>query len=101
MEEIFNATLKINNEFVELNTFIENFLARTVIGAVSSLKGTEGVLSLECRLAQGDLELIVNGSEITLTTFPRDIITNTIIGLVSSLKGVDKINSLEISIQSR
>ena len=101
MGEIFEATLQINNESVELNPFIENFLARTVIGAVSSLKGTEDVQSLECKLTQGDLELIVNGSELPLTPFPKDIITNTIIGLVSSLKGVDKIDSLEISIQSR
>jgi len=99
MEEIFKATLQINDESVEINPFIENFLARTVIGAVSSLKGTEDVQNLECRLAQGDLELIVDGSEIPLTTFPRDIITNTIVGLVSSLKGVDKIDSLEINIK--
>ena len=100
MEEIFHTTLQINSEPVELNHFIENFMARTVVGAVSSLKGTDNVQSLECRLAQGELELIVNGSEIPLTTFPREIIINTIIGLVSSLKGVDKIDNLEISIKT-
>ena len=101
MEEIFQAILQINNESVELNPFIENLLARTVVGAVSSLKGTEDVQSLECRLTQGDLALIVNGSEILLTSFPREIITNTIIGLVSSLKGVAKIDSLKINVKAQ
>ena len=101
MKERFEATLQVNNESVELNPFIENFLARTVIGAVSSLKGTEDIQSLELYLKQGDINIIADGGELPLTAFPGDIITNTIIGLVSSLKGVDKIDSLEINIQSR
>ena len=97
MESKLGTELEINNVSIELNPFVEEFLARTVVGVVSSLKGAESIQSLELHLEQGDVKLIVNGNELHLTLFPKDIITNTIIGLVSSLKGVDKIDSVKIN----
>jgi hypothetical protein len=97
MESKLGTELEVNNVSIELNPFVEEFLARTVVGAVSSLKGAESIQSLELHLEQGDVKLIVNGNELHLTLFPKDIITNTIIGLVSSLKGVDKIDSVKIN----
>jgi hypothetical protein len=97
MEERFKATLQVNNEYVELNTFVEEFLARIVVGAASSLKGVGGVQNLELYLERGDISLIVNGEDISLTPFPNDIIAKTLIGLVSALKGVNKVESLKVS----
>ena len=101
MEKNLRAKLEINNVSTELNPFVEEFLIRTVVGAVSCLKGVEDIGNLELYLEQGDVKLVVNGNEIPLTPFPRDIIANTIIGLVSSLKGVGKIDSLKINIKAR
>jgi len=98
MEERFEVELWINNDPIELNAFVEGFLARTVIGAASSLKGVADVQNLELYLESGDVNVIVNGKEIPLTPFPNDIIANTLIGLVSSLKGVDKIEVLKITV---
>jgi hypothetical protein len=84
MEGNFEAKLQVNNVSIELNPFAEGFLARTAAGAVSALKGTENVQSLELYLEQGDIKIIFNGSELYLTPFPKDIITNTIVALVSS-----------------
>jgi hypothetical protein len=95
------AELTVNKKSVELNPFVEEFLTRTVVGAVSSLKGVENIQNLELYLEQGDVKLIVNGSELPLTPFPKDIIANTIIGLVSSLKGVGKIDSLKINVKAQ
>jgi hypothetical protein len=100
MERNLKAELEINNVSTELNAFVEEFLTRTVIGAVSSLKGAENIRDLEFYLKQGNVKLVVNGNELPLTSFARDIITNTITGLVSSLKGVDKIDSLKINIRA-
>jgi hypothetical protein len=100
MERNFKAELEINNVSVELNPFAEESLARTVIGAVSSLKGAENIRELELYLERGDVKLIVNGNELPLTPFPTDIINNTITGLVSSLKGVDKIDSLRVKVRA-
>jgi hypothetical protein len=101
MEKNLKAELEINNVSVELNTFVEESLTRTVVGAVSSLKGAENIRDLELYLGRGDVKIVVNGNELPLTPFPADIINNAITGLVSSLKGVDKIDSLKISVKAQ
>lgn len=99
MKRKLETKLMVNNTPIELTAFPEEFLAKTVSGAVSSLKGAEDIQSLELYLEQGDVRVIVNGKELPLTPFPNDIIANTLIGLVSSLKGVDRIESLKINIK--
>ena len=98
MKENSKAALWVNNVSVELNPFVEQFLARTVASAVSSLKEAEEIQNLELYVEPGEVRIIVSGKELPLTPFPKDIITNTITGLVSSLKGVGKIDSLKISV---
>ena len=100
MKANFKAALSINNMSTELNSFVEELLARTVAGAVSSLKGVEDIQSLELHLERGDVGISVNGNEVPLTPFPNDIIANTVIALASSLKGVDQVESLEINIEA-
>ncbi len=101
MNKNLKAELAVNKVSIKLNPFAEQFLARTVVGAVSSLKGTENVRDTELCLNKGDVKLIVNGNELPLTPFPKEILTNTITGLVSSLKGVGKIDSLKITVKTR
>jgi len=101
VKEKLEAALWVNNASVELNPFVEEFLARTVVAAVSSLKGPEDTRSLELYLDEGDIKINVSGDELPLTPFPKEIVTNTLIGLVSSLKGVGKIDSLKISIRGQ
>jgi hypothetical protein len=91
----------VNNVSIELNPFIEEFLARTIVGAVSSLKGAEHIRDLKLYLERGDVKLAVDGNELPLTQFPKEVLTNTIIGLVSSLKGIAKIDSLKISVKAQ
>jgi len=100
MAENLRAELAINGVSSELNPFVEEFLTRTVVGAVSSLRGAENIRDLELYLERGDVKIVVNGNELPLTPFPKDIITNTITGLVSSLKGVGKIESLKINVKA-
>jgi hypothetical protein len=99
MKKSFKATLKVNEKAIEMNPFVEEFLARTSVGAVSSLKGTEDVKSLEIHQKKGNVEITVNGKEIPLTPFPNDVISNTLVGMVSSLKGIDDIDSIDISVE--
>jgi len=101
MEGKLGAELAINNTSIELNPFAEQFLARTVFGAISSLRGAESIRNLELYLERGDVRAVVNGNEIPVTPFPRDVITSTITGLVSALKGVGKIDSVKISVRTR
>ena len=101
MDKTLKAELAVNKVSIKLNPFAGQFLARTVTGAVSSLKGAENIRGLELYLEQGDVKLVVNGNELPLTPFPKEIFTNTITGLVSSLKGVGKIDSLKITVKTR
>ncbi len=100
MERPLKTELKVNNVSVELNPFVYEFLTRTVVGAVSSLKGAENIQGLELRLEHNDVQIVVNGNELPLTPFPKEIITNTIIGLVSPLKGEEKVDTLKINIRA-
>jgi hypothetical protein len=101
MDKNLAAELIVNKVSVKLNPFAEQFLARTVIGAVSSLKGTEDIRALELYLGEGGVRLVVNENDLPLTLFPEEIISNTITGLASSLKGVDKIDSLKINVKAQ
>jgi hypothetical protein len=101
MGKNLGAKLAVNKVSVKLNPFAGQFLTRTVVGAVSSLKGTENIRDLELYLERSDVKLIVNGNELPLTPFPKEILTNTIIGLVSSLKGVSKIDTLKITVKAQ
>jgi len=100
MENNLKAELEVNNVSVELNPFVEEFLTRIVVGAVSSLKGAENIQELELYLERGDVKIVVNGNELPLTPFPADIIANTITGLVFSLEGVDKIDNLRVKVRA-
>jgi len=93
------AKLWVNKIAVEMNSFVEEFLARTTLGALSSLKGAGSIQSLELHQQKGDVKITVNGRELPLTPFPRDIICSTLIGLVSSLEGVDEVDNLDISVE--
>ncbi|MCJ7668901.1 MAG: hypothetical protein MUO61_00075 [Dehalococcoidia bacterium] len=100
MDKNLGAELAVNKVSIKLNPFAGQFLTRTVVGAVSSLKGVENIRDMELYLERGDVKLVVNGNELLLTPFPKEILTNTITGLVSSLKGVGKIDSLKITVKA-
>ena len=97
----FKTELEVNNVSIELNPFVEEFLTRTVVGAVSSLKGAENIQGVELYLERNDVRIVVNGSELPLTSFPKEIITSAIIGLVSPLKGVGEVDNLKINIRAK
>ncbi|MBE0431388.1 MAG: hypothetical protein IBX67_06145 [Dehalococcoidia bacterium] len=99
MHKSFKAELFVNDAAIELNPFVEQFLAGTVAGGVSSLRGVENIERLELGIEGGDVRLIVNGEGVPLTPFPADVIRSTVIGLVSSLKGVGEVESAEIRVK--
>lgn len=100
MKEHFRAALKVNGISVEINPFVEEFLARTMVGAVSSLKEVEDIKSLQVHQKKGNVEITANGKDIPLTPFPNDMISNTLIGIVSLLRGVDDIDSIDVSVEA-
>ena len=100
MKENYKAKLLVNKKPVELNPFVEEYLARISVGIVTSLKGIEYIRKIEIRHEYDDVTITVNGEEVSLTPFPVKIITNTLRGIVSTLKGIDDIKNLHIGVES-
>ena len=101
MREDYKAKLLVNKKPVELNPFVEEYLARISVGIVTSLKGIDYVRSIEIHHEHDDVTVAVNGAEVSLTPFPVKIIANTLRGLVSTLKGIDDIKSLHVSAEAK
>jgi len=99
MEGKFEANLEANNVRVDLNPFTEQFVARTVAGAVSSLRGAETFNSVDLSLREGNVTVVADGQEIDVTSFPNDIMASTIAGMVSPLKGVEATDPITISVK--
>ena len=49
---LVEAELKINNEKIELNSFVENFIAQTVIGMVKSLRGVDNIEVIDLKISK-------------------------------------------------
>lgn len=100
MEDRIEARLWVNGKQVDLNPFVEEILAGTMVGALRSLKGVESIKSVDLQLRQGTVAVTVNGKELTLTPFPNDIIGGTVAGFVSSLKGIDTVENLRVKLRT-
>lgn len=99
MDGTFNAKLWVNKKPIPMNSFVEDFLSHTVVGAVTSLRGVQKIQKVEIHQKKGDVEISVNGGGIPLTPFPNDIISGTLVGMVSSLRDIDDIDSIDITIE--
>ena len=98
MKGKFQASLEANNAPVELNPFTEQFVARTVAGAVSSLRGAETFNTIELSLHEGNATVFVDGNELDVTFFPNEVLARTIGGMLSTLKGVEATDPVKISV---
>jgi len=98
MSIVPKANLRVNKISIEMKAYVEELVARTVIGLVTPLRGAENMKSLEVCLEKGTVKITVDGNELTITEFPNDIIANTITALVSSLKDVGDVDTVEINV---
>jgi hypothetical protein len=96
---IYKSKVKVDKVSVEMNNFVEDFIARTCEGMVHALKGVDKVDELSIRKNKDDMKISVNGNEIPLTPFPNDIIRNTLTALVCSLKGIERVDSFDIEVE--
>lgn len=101
MKETLKAKLRVNKISVEMNPFVEEFIARVTLGAVASLREAEDIKNLEIHREKDNVKIILNGNELPITPFPSEIISNTLVGLISSLKEMDDINNFDISIETQ
>ena len=48
---VANADLTINGEKIELNGFVEGFIAQTIIGMVKSLRGVDNIETIDLKIS--------------------------------------------------
>jgi len=99
MREKLSTKFLVNAKSVELNPFVNDFLAQITIGAAKSLRGVDYIKRVEMHREYDDLTVKVNGEDVSITPFPIGIISSTIIGLASILKGVDNVESFTINVE--
>jgi hypothetical protein len=97
----FNAKLSVNKKDVEMNQFVEQFLAHTVVGGVETLRDVDNINTVNVSIEKGEVTILVNGNNIPLTPFPNDVILGTLTGLVSVLKDVGKVEDMAISVKTK
>ena len=51
-KSVTNADLTINSEKIELNGFVESFIAQTVIGMVSSMRGVSNINTVNLKISK-------------------------------------------------
>ena len=51
-KSLATVELKVNNQNIELNSFVQGFILQTVTGMVKSLKGTGEVETIELKISK-------------------------------------------------
>ena len=99
MAEKHNATVQVNKKPLELNEYIEAFIAEVAIAMVKPLKGVDYIKKVEYHHQKDDVEVAVNGDDVQLTPFPIEIINSTLMGMMAPLKGTNNIERLDIVVE--
>ena len=99
MAEKLKASVQVNQIPLELNEYVEAFIAEVAIAMVKPLKGVDYIRKVEYHQQKDDVEVLVNGEGIQLTPFPIGIINSTLLGMMAPLKGTDNIERLDIVVE--
>ncbi len=96
----YEVSLKVNGQPVKLSGFPRDFVAKALVGSVTSLKGVDRVESLALSLKFGKIKLSVNEQTVDLIQFPTLMLASTLKGMLSVLSGVEgEINSADVKIR--
>ena len=94
--------LTVNNNPIELDFFVHEYIEKVVGGIVASLNDTGEIENLELTIDNsGQVSIHLNEADVPLKEFPVQIIKSTIDGILVTLRGVEgSINTVEIVIKS-
>jgi hypothetical protein len=95
----YKTSVQVNRSPLELNEFVEGFIAEVAIAMVKTLKGVDYIRKVEYHQEKDDVAVVVNGEDIQLTPFPIGIINSTLLGMMAPLKGTDNMERLDIVVE--
>ena len=95
---IRQVSLLVNNNPIEIEYFVQEFIYHVISGMMEMLEGAGPVKTLELYIDGDRVKIVHNGNAIAINPFVTKIIRGTVTGMVSSLKGVSDIKTVNISI---
>lgn len=93
------VSLSVNDQPIELDYFVQNFIDHTTGAMLASLEGTGEIEKVNISIEGDKVAIQLNDASVPANPFVQKIIKNTVTGMISSLKGVGEINKVNISIQ--
>jgi hypothetical protein len=94
--------LKVNDKNIELDKFTQSFVASTMLGMLSTLRGLEKpeeLESLKLSICGEEATVTADGVEISMNAFIRDFVRNTARAMVAPLRGVEpEINTMVLTL---
>ena len=97
-----DTALKVNGKVIELDKFTKSFIASTILGMLSPLRGVDNpdeIESVKIVICGEEVVTTADGVEIGMNSFVRDIVRSTIKAMVSPLRGVDRdIQTVELTL---
>jgi len=81
-------SLKVNDNLIQTDYFVADFIDHTTSGMVESLEGTGTIRDLNLTIDNDKVSISLNGMEVSINEFVIKIIKSTTLGMVAPLKGV-------------
>ena len=94
-------SLQVDGSSVEMNKFIESYLANVCKAILDSLKGTEGANKALFKIEGKNVELVVNDNPVDLRMdrgFAALMVRDTILAVLSHLRGLRKWTQIEVEV---
>jgi hypothetical protein len=95
------ATLYVDGNTIEMNPFIESYLANICKAILNSLKGTQGAQKAVFRIKGKNVEIVVNDNPLDLHIdrgFAGVIVRDTILEVLTHLRGIRGGKEIEIEV---
>ncbi len=95
------ASLHVNGRAVEINTFLEAYLANVCRAILNSLKGTEGAQRALFLIRGKELQLVVDDKPLDLhmrTAFAMVLVRDTLLGVLAHFRGVRGWKEIKVDI---
>jgi len=93
------ARAYVKDREIDLNPFIENYVAQIFAAAAMTLKGAEDPKVLEFIISGEDIKIIADGSEIEFFGFAEVVIADTLLATLKHLKGFSADDEIKIIVK--
>lgn len=93
------ARAYLKDKEIDLNPFVERYIAKVFAAAAGTLKGVEDPKLLEFIICGEDIKIIADGNKIEFFGFAEVIIADTLTATLKHLKGFSADDEIKILVE--